>query len=296
MGKSIYFVKSVLHSALVMCIFLFAGTLIIVGVAPQFPTMGVISYTETDRSSWFSTLRIRDIQRHIDLPIAQFVNGKASWSPDGKQLLYAVTTRQGQHFEVFNIRSGDKISLPIEDMLLTSGDWSPEGDCFAFTSNQSVFRYCSGDNAPEMIVKNSVDRFVTWSPDGEQLLYSSFRGASTDLYTYDLKTEEETRITQDGRAKTSPTFTPDGEMVLYGTFFRDTGQIMSLHIETGNVQQVTNRSEGYSPAISSDGQFLAYVRASMTTGWDIFMLDLQSGEVVPVVTRNGDQVVPAWMP
>lgn len=129
-----------------------------------------------------------------------------------------------------------------------------------------------------------------WHPDGTKIAYSAWRdGGWRDIFVYDLETETHTQITTDRAQDNSPEWSPDGRYLL---FTSDRSGVYNLHAhdtETGQLWQVSNVLGGaFEPAISHDGERIAYVGYS-STGYDLWSMDFDPDTFLEPVPA-----IPAW--
>jgi Tol biopolymer transport system component len=92
---------------------------------------------------------------------------------------------------------------------------SPDGTQVAFRALNALWVMPIG-RAPRKVVGDGY--FASdpdFSPDGRQLLYSSDRTGTADLWLHDLATGSERRITDVDGAAITPRFSPDGERIAY---------------------------------------------------------------------------------
>ena len=159
-----------------------------------------------------------------------------------------------------------------EEMVSINGDISdmavsPDGREIAFISNGEVF-VSSSDGAFTKQITNtaSQENFISFSPDGDYLLYAAQRNNKWSIFKASKKREEE------------PFF-------YAATLINE--QIL-----------VSNKADNYQPRISPDGSKLAFIEDRRT----LKVMDLDTLETVVLVTpehmihmRDGDQTF-SWSP
>lgn len=134
--------------------------------------------------------------------------GNIDFSTDNDQL----TVSQHQMFGyiqsplyVANIDFTNMVEiLSIPNVAPVDAQWSPDGEWIAFTGiviDEDEFmdadrcvRLVKPDGSQEYVVECAFADFITWSPDGDQLLYSQMVGTQTQFYTYDLATSARTKL------------------------------------------------------------------------------------------------------
>jgi len=157
-------------------------------------------------------------------------------SPDGRMLAF-LSTREIFDVDLFlaDAKTGKIIRRlsssgrdPHFDALRfidSAGSWSPDETKLAFV----VFE--KGDNYLALIDVNSgklqnirvpgVDSInnVAWSPDGHSIVMSAqaANSAFSDLFLYDLGSNQVRRLTADKYADLQPTFSPDGRTIAFVT-------------------------------------------------------------------------------
>ncbi|MEL6268349.1 MAG: hypothetical protein AAGK74_08235 [Chloroflexota bacterium] len=277
---------------------LFGGVMLSLATAPHLPSTGAVSYNAQNE---FLYLRIRDIDRHIDLPlVSTSVGSEGSWHPDGEHVSYIGGTDTGQYIEVLHVASGrvQRLLSEIDDMRWTTHAWSPDGQCLAFAMDGAVFTLCLPDENIERITVAGFSAFVTWSPDGRSLLYTATIDGMTDLYTIELATGTMNRLTTTGISKSAPRYMPDGEAVVYTTFFRDRSHIMHHNLITGEVKQLTSTGHSYSSTVSPDGRYIVYPEQLSPMQWELFLLHIETGETRQITHSaiSIDEFEPEWVP
>ena len=229
-------------------------------------------------------------------------------SPDGRYVAYFSSRGLfGIDLYVADATTGEVIkqltsvtSNPHFDALSfisSAGTWSPDGARIAF----AVF--ADGDN--EINVMNvgsrNIERRIkvdgvtaiadpAWSPDGRQLAFTGFRGGLSDLYLYDLTTNQTRQITNDREAQFQPAWSPDGRTIVFMT---DAGEETSFtemrfgrmrlalwDVGTSQLRLIPRFGAGkhINPQFTPDGAGVYFVSDQDGVS-DIYRLTLASGEV-----------------
>jgi hypothetical protein len=230
-------------------------------------------------------------------------------SPDGRYLvvlsekdlfsfnLYLADARTGEIIRTLASAASD----PHMDALRfidSSGSWSPDGSTVAFVTfrngrNEIVLADVDGGGVERRIeVPEEIGEISgpSYAPDGERIVFTGQVGGITDLFIYDLATEEVTRLTDDRNAQFQPTFSPDGQTIAFVT---DAGaetdfdlltfsemQIGLYDLADGSIEhlELFGNVRHSNPQFSPDGQSLYFL--SDPDGFsDIYRVALGSGDI-----------------
>ncbi len=122
----------------------------------------------------------------------------ASWSPDGKQVVYVSRETKGVHnIYVIDLATGEKRRL---------------------TENQNY------NVSP------------AWSPDGKKIVYSSNVGGSYDIWLMNSDGESQKRLTTSPGLEINPTWSPDGKLIAFTRFNNNRLEIWTVDPGTGQVK------------------------------------------------------------
>lgn len=188
----------------------------------------------------------------------------ASWSPDGKQLVFSCVTFAGGQGNV--------------DLCTVSLD-KPES------------RHLIGDSG-----KLSHEESPAWSPDGKQIAFTSTRDGNQEVYLIDATGQNLKRITQDPGLDAHPAWTPDGQHLLFATNRWGDMEIAQVDTQGEKVDRLTN-SKGLDdyPVCSADGSQIAFL-SNRATQYEVFVMPATGGEARNISRHAGIDNFPAWTP
>ena len=230
-------------------------------------------------------------------------------SPDGRYLAFFTTKTNlfGIDLVLADAHTGKiirRLAGPQSDahfdaisFLNSSGDWSPDGEQFAFIV------YNNGNNEITILnTKNGdiVKKFrpgnvgaihnVAWSPNGREIAFSGGNGGISDIYIADIATGAVRQLTNDKYGDIQPTFSPDGRTIAFAS---DRGpatnfetltfgemQLTTVDVATGQVTVLQGFTQGkhINPQFSADGKNLFFVSDQDGIS-DVYRMDLTSGEM-----------------
>lgn len=175
------------------------------------------------------------------------------WSRDGTQIaytlggsIYVIDAEGGEPRDIF--RSENEATAPPCKAGAFPGGWSVDDRRVTYYSasvSRGIGQVCAVDvetGEIEVIVAEPPVYNVepTWSPDGRYIAYRSIRGGNHDVYTYDLETGVERRLTDHPDLDIEPSWSPDGEWIVFPSG-RDNEflDIFIMRKDGSDVRQVT---------------------------------------------------------
>jgi TolB protein len=179
-------------------------------------------------------------------------NGLPHWSKAAQALTYISDQGTGalaiKRIDAGGGHSATLSTSPVPDS--TPPIWSPAGDWIAFSggsANENVEVYVVSANGAD--VKNltnhpATDRFATWSPDGQQVLFASDRDNGLAIYAVGLAGGEPTRLTSLDSASAEPAFSSDGAKIAFMSNQDEDVEIYVMDADGSNPTRLTT-AEGF---------------------------------------------------
>jgi len=152
------------------------------------------------------------------------------------------------------------------------------------------------DGSIRRITKGEDDSRPRWSPDGRQLLFTSAQRSSDQtprLYLVDV----ETRAVEELAPGQNGDWSRDGRIVFHGC---EPGGVHCglwlLDPITLQQTQLTDDPADNFPVWSPDSRFIAFMSSGRSESWDVFILDVDTGFIIPTAMNPAEDGLPIWSP
>ncbi|MDQ3282011.1 MAG: BamA/TamA family outer membrane protein [Acidobacteriota bacterium] len=209
-------------------------------------------------------------------------------SPDGRYIAF-LSARELFSIDLFlaDARTGEIVRRLVSSdrdahfeslrFIESAGAWSPDSKKLAFIT------FAKGDNFLSIVDVETrrTDHIhvpgieainnVAWSPDGHTIVLAAQATGVSDLFLYDLNTQQVRRLTNDRYADLQPAFSPDGrtiafvtdrgaETVLEQLRFTDM-RLATIDIETGQIREINafSRTKHINPQWAPDGRSIYFI-------------------------------------
>ena len=275
---------------------------------------------KTFSSIWKSTIKefyLKVMKDSVDNPAgnqtifeknAGEINISPAVSPDGRYVAF-YSEKDLFSIDLFlaNAASGRiirKLSSTVHDneidalnFIESAGTWSPDSKQFAFVAfSKGKNKLLIVDVFDEKLVKEFLIpgvpsfNYPAWSPDGETIVVSGLVEGVNDLYSYNLKTGDVKKLTNDNWCNIHPSWSPDGRYIVFSTDRpteddKKSGRKVGYYLATYDTQTGLTKvhpffpgAENLNPMFSSNGKSVYFL--SNSDGFrNLYTYNLATGEV-----------------
>ncbi|HVZ88331.1 MAG TPA: hypothetical protein VHG72_15265 [Polyangia bacterium] len=189
------------------------------------------------------------------------------------------------------------------DSLLPA--FSPGGGEIAFTSylrnNPDLYIVSAGGGRARRVSKSpGLNTGAAWGPGGHSLALTMSYEGNSEIYRIDPGDGRvEARLTTSPAIDSSPAFSPDGSQIAFVSNRQGTPQIFVMPASGGGAKRVTfqgkyNQTPRWNPR--ADKSQIAFTGRDERGVFDVFILDLKSGQISRVTQGKGSNLDPTWSP
>ena len=194
------------------------------------------------------------------------------------------------------------VSLIAQEVIVSvkkgtnmAGALSPDGKTIAIDLQGTIYTLPgSGGTATALTDGMGDERQPAWSPDGNKIVFQSYRDGNFHLWEINKDGSALRQITFGKYDDREPFWSPDGTRIVFASDRGGNYDIWSLSLTTGDIIQITtDPANDFNPAISPDGKRIAFISARQKGG--LMIIDASGGERV-VVPAQGTFNGPSWSP
>jgi len=209
--------------------------------------------------------------------------------------------------------------ITVDEGTWMSLDVSPDGKTLVFDMLGDIYTMpISGGNATNITNSMAWDMQPRFSPDGDRLSYTSDAGGGNNIWTMGVDGSAAQQVTkEDFRLLNNADWSPDGNYLVARKHFTGmrslgAGEIWMYHTSGGSGIQLNERPNEQKdlgePVFSYDGKhvlfsrdstpgkYFEYSKDSNSQIYEIFAIDIYTGEVEPWVSGPGGAVRPTPSP
>lgn len=186
--------------------------------------------------------------------------------------------------------------------LLGQTDWSPDGSVFLFTCTPTRSEICLAPGDGSLVKRltfdaGDVDNYAEWTPDGNEIVFSSYRKGSTDIYLARADGSDERPLVTGDRDEFAPSISPDGRALAYVERKPRGFRLHLAHLREGRVTEVFRTIEDAAfPSWAPSGSKLLFTRQRDERFADVYMTDGAGIRLQRLTRSPGMDYWPTWSP
>ena len=224
-----------------------------------------------------------------------------TWTPDSRQLAYV--SFEGNVSSIFmqNLRTGNRRKISELPGINGSPAFSPDGRKLVLTlggtdGNLDIHILdIASRRLKRMTYNRAIDTEATWSPDGEEIYFTSDRGGSPQIYKMPINEDKAQRVTYEGNYNARPRLSPDGKKLAMVHLYRGDYRIAIYDLNEKNLLILSSGAQDESPSFAPNSDTLIY--ATKIRGNGVLETVTADGLVRQrMAAKSGDIREPVWSP
>ncbi len=108
----------------------------------------------------------------------------------------------------------------------------------------------AGGFDPAPLTTDASDTAPAWSPDGRQIAFISARAGNWEIYTVDVATGQELRLTEHPAADVAPAWSPDGKRLAFLSNREGAWAVYVLTLKSAQAQKIIATGDAYPDPVS----------------------------------------------
>ncbi len=192
-------------------------------------------------------------------------------------------------------QTGDKIKITVHEGTNMASSVSPDGKTIAIDLQGTIGTLPITGGAVKLLTDGMGDeRQPAWSPDGNLILFHSYRDGGYHLWTINNDGSDLKQITFGMYDEREPQWSPDGSKIIFSSDRSGNYDIWEMSVATGEFKQLTtDPANDYNPAYASDNKQIAFVSTRSNGG--LFIIN-ESGKEQLIVPSKATLNAPSWSP
>jgi TolB protein len=228
------------------------------------------------------------------------------FSPDGSQILFAATqlvpyTTNTTVSYLNVVDPGDGAPKEVAELGSTDYGWSPEGSTIAFSCKEEkqtdiCTMRADGSGLTNLTHDKADDRFLQFSPDGQQILFASDREEGrVSLFLIDAGGGVPQALIAKSEKVPFGAWSPDGGRIAYVYHYHT--DIYTVGADGGGDTQLTDlTASDICPVWSADGKKIVFLTQRNKTR-EVFIMNADGSDQEFLAAMGGyDDHCPVWVP
>lgn len=153
-----------------------------------------------------------------------------------------------------------------------------------------------GHNMLRLTSSGSINLYPSFAPSGRELLFTSYKKGTPDLFRRDIQSGAEARVASSRGLNAYGSYSPDGSRIALTQSKDGNSEIYLISKEGKQLARLTdNRAIDITPSWSPDGRRIAFVSDRLGKP-QVFVMDADGRNVRRLTTSGAYNVSPRWSP
>jgi TolB protein len=224
-----------------------------------------------------------------------------AWSPDGRRIAYV--SFEGNHSSIFvqTLRTGNRERISDAPGINGAPSFSPDGRQLALTlggpdGNLDIHVMdLSTRRTTRLTTNRAIDTEGSWTPDGDQIYFTSDRGGGPQIYRMPARGGTPERVTFEGSYNARPRLSPDGTKLAMVHQDRGAYRIAVMDLDDERVLVLSTGQQDESPSFAPNSDTLIYATRQQRNG----VLETVTADGLVrqrLASGEGDVREPVWGP
>ncbi|MDG3003428.1 TolB family protein [Paludisphaera mucosa] len=172
---------------------------------------------------------------------------------------------------------------------------------WSFPEGMDIFRSdLDGKNLKRLTESNGYDAEGSFSPDGKQIVFTSFRDGDGEIYVMDADGKNPRRITHAKGYDGGPFFSPDGKRIIYRSDRKgdDLLQIYINNVEGSDERALTaNDAVNWGPFWHPDSKHIVYSTSRHGhSNYEVYLMNVDTNAEERLTFHDGFDGLPVFSP
>src|SRR3989442_10261942 len=246
----------------------------------------------------------------VRLTDSPFLDGQASWSPDGRRIAFmserdAIGVEEPQNIYGMNADGSAQTRLTFcsnDFCSLSNPSWSPDGRQIAFEQFPGFIWVMNADGsaATRLTDGSTLERDPSWSPDGREIAFTGVDG-DREIYVMNADGSAPRKLTNNSFRDAAPSWSPDGSKIAFESDRDGNTEIYVMNADGSSQTRLTNNPASDTwPTWSPDGRQIAFASdrdgSSPFENFEIYVMNADGSAQTRLTNNPGFDGEPAWSP
>ncbi len=223
--------------------------------------------------------------------------------------LKMVSTGKGRCTCPFFHPSGRSILFASTHLSPSTEAEQPKGPAYSrtaryrweFPETMDIFAAdLEGRNLKRLTDSPGYDAEASYSPDGSQIIFTSFRDGDGEIYIMDASGKNARRITHAKGYDGGPFFSPDGRRIIYRSD-RKGDDLLQVYVNNteGTAERALTRNEfvNWGPYWNPDGTHIIYATSKHGhSNYELYLMNVDTGAEERITYHEGFDGLPVFTP